>query len=236
MSMIFAGRSSELERIDLETMDGATTARVMAALERTNRWLGGAQATLNRLEHFSHRWEKGARIRFVDWGTGGADMPRAIVRWCRRRGFRAEIVAVDNNAAIVAYARQACAAYPEITVTLADLNAFSPAPASFDYALSSLTLHHLSNPEIIDLLKRSDRVARRGLIMNDLIRSARAWAWIWTLSRLLHAPEMFQDDAPLSVKRAFTKSELFDLAQQAGLPYLSVKTHFGYRYTLAGEK
>ena len=122
----------------------------MQSLEKTNVWLGGVHATLACLKRFSRRWPEGARIRFIDWGTGGADVPRAIVRWCRRRGYHAEIVAVDNNAATLDYARQACANYPEITVQHADLNDVSLADHSFDYALSSLTLHHLSNQEIVD--------------------------------------------------------------------------------------
>ena len=76
----------------------------------------------------------------------------------------------------------------------------------------------------------------RGLIMNDLKRSARAWAWIWALSRLGGADPVVQYDGPLSVKRAFTPIELRNLARQAGVTYASVHTHFGYRLTLAGEK
>ena len=72
--------------------------------------------------------------------------------------------------------------------------------------------------------------------MNDLKRSARAWAWIWALSRLGRAHPIVQYDGPLSVKRAFTPAELRNLALLAGVRYISVHTHFGYRLTLAGEK
>ena len=71
--------------------------------------------------------------------------------------------------------------------------------------------------------------------MNDLIRSPRAWVWIWTLSRLTGAHPMVQHDGPLSVRRAFRPYELEALAWQAGIPYLKVTKHFGYRQTLAGE-
>jgi len=72
--------------------------------------------------------------------------------------------------------------------------------------------------------------------MNDLKRSARAWAWIWAMSRLGGAHPIVQNDGPLSVKRAFTPEELQALAQCAELRYVKVATHFGYRLTLAGEK
>ena len=245
MSLVFAERSLQPERIDLDVFDEVTTARILRALETINLWLGGIRATLGHLERFSRRWEPGAIIRMIDWGTGGADVPRAIVRWARRRGFRVDITAVDNNPVVIACARRACAGYPEIQVVEGDClpSPLLPLPegegwgeAPFDYALSSLTLHHLSDAQILDLLKRSDRVARRGLIMNDLKRSARAWAWIWALSRVFGADPIVCADGPLSVRRAFTRADLDGLARQAGLPYLKVSAHFGYRLTLAGEK
>ena len=72
--------------------------------------------------------------------------------------------------------------------------------------------------------------------MNDLKRSARAWAWIWLLTHLGRAHPIVQADGPLSVKRAFTTKDLRALADKAGITYAKVYTHFGYRLTLAGEK
>jgi len=265
VSWIFLERSHLPERMDLEALDAPTAARILRALERVNAWLGGVSATLSPLKRFSKNWPAGSKIRFLDWGTGGADIPRALVRWCRSRGFKAEVVGVDNNPAIVAYAREACKEYPEIQIAEGDLErepssglrppspiggrqglGTCPLPlgegtrradeGSFDYVLSSLTLHHLSDAQIVSLLKESNRLAKRGIIMNDLKRSARAWAWIWGLSRLTAADPVVQHDGPLSVKRAFTPQELTHLATQAGVTYLTVKTHFGYRLTLAGEK
>lgn len=248
MSLIFLERSYQPERMDLETLDAAAARRILIALERVNAWLGGVRATLFHLERFSKNWLKGSTIRFLDWGTGGADMPRAIIRWCRSREFKAEVIGVDNNPAVVAYAREACREYPEIQIVEGNLaspltphavgkGGRRPGEATpFDYTLSSLTLHHLSDQQIVSLLQQSNRLAKRGIIMNDLKRSARAWAWIWALSRCAGADPIVQNDGPLSVKRAFTSRELKTLADQAGLSYLTVQTHFGYRLTLSGEK
>jgi hypothetical protein len=252
MSLLLKSRSLDLERMDMETLGRDTAANTLGALETINLWLGGVRATLWHLKRFSKRWMPGERIRIIDWGTGGADMPRAIVRWGRQNGFRIEIVGIDRNPEILDYARQASRDFPEIKIMQDDIVASPglPAPSPdgrgtsaaqgeaelFDYAVSSLCLHHLSDTEIIDLLKKSDRVTTRGFIMNDLKRSARAWAWIWALSRLGRAHPIVQNDGPLSVKRAFTTKELETLAKAAGITYANVYTHFGYRLTLAGEK
>ena len=46
----------------------------------------GVRATLSHFKRWSRRWKPGERIRVIDWGTGGADIPRALVRWARANG------------------------------------------------------------------------------------------------------------------------------------------------------
>lgn len=236
MSLVLSRRSVQPERMDTETLGLEEMGTILESLETINERLGGSRATLWHLKRFSKAWKPGETIRIVDWGTGGADLPRAIVRWARRSGFKVKILGIDNNPVVLAYAQKACLEYPEITLESLDVNKETAPDQPFDYAISSLALHHLSDGAIVNLLIQSDRWARRGIIMNDLKRSARAWAWIWTLSRLFQAPAIVQHDGPLSVRRAFTQQELESYARAAGLSYLRVRTHFGYRFTLAGEK
>ena len=174
MSIIFRSRRLELERMDVEPLTKDAAVDILKTLETINAWLGGTRATLWHLKRFSRRWSRGQKIRVIDWGTGGADIPRAIVRWARAEGFLMEIVGVDSNAAVLDYARNACASYPEISLYHDNLTQMNQFQEPFDYAISSLCLHHLSNLEIVDLLKKSDHFSVRGVIMNDLRRSARA--------------------------------------------------------------
>ena len=236
MSVIFKTRSPLLERMDVETWDAAAIAPVLRNLETINHWLGGVRATLWHFRRFAKRWKPGAVVRVLDWGTGGADVPRALAAWGRRRGFDLRVTGLDQDAAIVEYARAACAAYPGIRIVQTKAENFQASAGSFDYAMSSLTLHHLADGAIADLLRASDRLARRGIVMNDLRRSARAWVWIWLLSRAARCHPMVRHDGPLSVRRAFTAAELAALAQKAGASYLRVHAHFGHRLVLAGEK
>ncbi len=221
--------------MDVETLDPAGASQVLGALETINQRLGGVHATLSHFNRWSRHWTRGETIHIVDWGTGGGDIPRALARWGRGKGYNLRITGVDQNEAVLTYAQEQSRQYPEITLIQADAASFEPGQ-SVDYAISSLTLHHLTDEAIVALLRKSDQMARRGIVMNDLIRSARAWLWIWTLSRLTMAHSMVRHDGPLSVRRAFTKGELKALAARAGLSYLDVFTHFGYRQTLAGEK
>jgi len=103
---------------------------------------------------------------------------------------------------------------------------------SFDYVTTSLFLHHLSDAELVQALREFDRVARRGLVMNDLLRRTRLY--LWTKVFTLFANEYVRHDGPLSVRKAFTLDELRRLA--APLPYLKTRVCFGHRVILYGEK
>jgi len=219
MSLIFKTRCLAPERMDTEFIPPDELAQIFRTLETINIWLGGWRATLRHLQGFSRHWVPGQAIRLIDWGDGGADIPRAIVRWARGRGFPVEIVGVDNNPAVLAYAKAACRDYPEIRLMEGDLTKLPRFHEPFDYAISSLCLHHLTDEAIVDLLNKSDRFTQRGIIMNDLKRSARAWAWIWAFSRLGRAHPVVQHDGPVSVKRGFTPLELKNYARQANISY-----------------
>ncbi len=83
-------------------------------------------------------------------------------------------------------------------------------------------------------LREFDRVARRGIIVNDLLRRRRALVWIRLFT--LFANRYVKYDGPLSVRRGFTLPEIEALARRAGLDWLRVRVHFGHRFTLAGTK
>ena len=61
------------------------------------------------------------------------------------------------------------------------------------------------------------RVARRGIVVNDLLRGRGAWLGAWLLSHLATRNRYTRNDAPLSVRRAYTASELMSLVAAAGL-------------------
>ena len=105
---------------------------------------------------------------------------------------------------------------------------------TFDYVTCALFFHHLTDEGVLWTLRSFDRLAVRGVIVNDLVRSWRHYFWSWLFTRPFNA--ILRHDGPLSVRRAFRPAELSALARRAGLAWLSVRTHFGHRMTLAGER
>jgi hypothetical protein len=96
-------------------------------------------------------------------------------------------------------------------------------------------LHHLSEIEVLTVLRIMDRVAQRGIVWNDLVRSRVAMAGIWALT--LGQSDMIKHDARVSVRAGFTKKEVKDYARRTSLGYCRYRSSFfTQRFTLAGEK
>ena len=196
-----------------------------------NRWLGGRRALLSRFKEFARNWNRDEPITVLDVGTGTADLPGALQRWASKRNYDLSIVAVDIDPKVLRFAREE---EPEILFCRADVHRLCFGEGSFDYVVSSMFFHHLSDLEVIRALRSFDRIARRGIVINDLLRRRRAWLWIKFLT--LPCNHILRTDGPLSVRKGFRVREIERVAREAGVGYLTARVHFGHRFTLAGQK
>ena len=90
------------------------------------------------------------------------------------------------------------------------------------------------NMQDFSLLREMGRVARLGVVVNDLRRSRRGWIGAWLMGHLLTANRYTRHDAPLSVRRAYEAPEVADMLRAAGLmPVRTVRGAFGQRYAIA---
>jgi ubiquinone/menaquinone biosynthesis C-methylase UbiE len=235
MSGFLSQRRREAEWMDAPDADPAILGVSLRFIRRINTALRYTRSTLSHLRRFSRSWKPGETIRIIDFATGSADVPLAVVRWAHRRGFDVRVVGVDLHEATCQMARDATRHEPRVTIVRADALAELPFDAgSFDYALSGLFLHHLSETDAVQVLRAMDRVARRGIVVGDLLRNRRAYAWVVLFT--LWANPMVRHDARVSVAQAYSEPEAAALAERAGLRYLRYFRHFGHRFALAGEK
>jgi SAM-dependent methyltransferase len=228
-----AQRRREPEWMDEPDVDPALLRRSLGFIRRINTLLGYTRATLHHLDRFSRGWKPGERIRIIDLATGSADIPRAILRWADRRGFDVRIVGVDRHP-VTAAAAGVQAADPRLRIVQADVFDLPFDPGSFDYALTAMFLHHLDDDAIVEVLRRMDALATRGILVADLLRHYRAYAWITLFTAL--ANPMVRHDAKVSVAQALTKGEVLRLRDRAGIKYVRYYGHFGHRFVLAGQK
>jgi hypothetical protein len=210
-------RSTELELLDVESPPPETMARVAGYLAFVNRWLGGTRAVAYHLRRLEEP------VTVLDVGAGAADLPLDLAR----RFPNLRPVAFDLSGTMLSLAR----GLPRVR---GDVRRLPFRDRSVDFVLSSHFFHHLSDDQIVAALVEFDRIARRGIIVNDLLRRRRALFWIRLFT--LFANRYVKVDGPLSVRRGFTVAEMEGLARRAGLGWLRVRVHFGHRFTLAGER
>lgn len=227
--------------MDDPAVNPAELDKALRYIRGVNKRLGGVDALIGRLETWSDRWPTDRPITLLDIATGSADLPIEAVTWARRKGFDLRVTGVDVHATTLELAQDHVEAHPDLkdAITLVradamDLDERFP-PESFDYVHAGLFLHHLKEIQVMTVLRIMDRLASRGIIWNDLVRSAAARAVIHVLT--IGRDEMIKHDARVSVEAGFTKREVLDIARRVDLGYCtydwSLLTH---RFTLAGER
>jgi SAM-dependent methyltransferase len=209
-------RSTERELLDVETPRGEELLRLAGYLAFVNRWLGATNAVARHLADLD------GPPTVVDVGAGAGDIPRALAR--RIPGLKA--VALDSSWGLLELAR-------DLPRVRGDARRLPFRTGSVDAVICTHLFHHLADEDAVRALREFARVARRRVVVNDLLRRRRAVVWIRLLT--LWANRFARLDGPQSVRRGFTLREAESLARRAGLSWLRAREHFGHRFTLAGE-
>jgi len=202
-----------------------------------NRRLGGSAALIRRLRAWSNRWPRDRPVTLLDVGTGSADIPLAAVRWARSAGFDLRVTAVDLHETTLDLARDYVGDEPAVTLLQGDALRLTDRfePGSFDYAHAGMFLHHLSEIEVLTALRMMDRVARAGIVWNDLVRAPIAALSVRLLT--LGQPAIVRHDALVSVRAGFTPAEVREIARRLDLVHCRVRASlWTQRFTLAGER
>ena len=196
-------RSAEPELLDAPAHDLAALADNLADLRALDRYLGGTALTWRALWPMLRALPPTAPTTLLDVATGGADGPRILAARARRHGYDLRLFASDRLADVLRLARQSGAHFPLIQH---DALAIPLHDAAVDFVTCSLALHHFDPPAAVALLRELCRIARRGVIVNDLRRGRLAY---WGAQVLARGPwhAMARHDGPLSVLRAYTLDE-----------------------------
>lgn len=210
---------SVLEMMDRPQPVSPELERDLERLRQLNRWFGSYRL----ISFFVRRWIlPGAQLRIIDLATGSGDIPRLVVDHARTVGADIEIDALDRQPATLEIARRLSTGYPEISYHPADILEWNSAQI-YDMALCSLVLHHFSDENAVKLFRRARQVSKRFVLVSDLRRGLLLEAGVYMLTALVFREPMTRFDARLSARRAFSFSEMRELASRAGWENFSHK-------------
>ena len=228
------------ELLDGPLDDPAALAGNLRDLRRVNRLLGGVRLSrlaIDLLLRVAPTHLDLSPTSIIDVGTGAVDIPVALLADARRRGRRLEVFAVDARPEVLETARAirpALGRVAGLAIGVSDGRSLPHPDRSIDIAHASLLLHHLEPDDAVAVLVEMARVARVGVVVNDLNRGRMHWLGAWLIGRLLTRNRYTRRDAPLSVRRAYTRREMRGLLAQAGLrPVGEFGGFVGHRYAIA---
>ena len=230
-------RSLRRRALEAEILDGplhadAALAGNLRDLARINRWTGGDWLVHQGIKHLLTPLPTNG-VTVLDVGGGRGDGVAGVVRWAARRGLDSRGILLDASAPVLQLAGGK--AHANVRLLRGDGGRLPLRDRSVDIASCSLLLHHFSAAQAPVLLREMARVTRRGVIVDDLLRSHIGYLGALVLGCVCTRNRLTRHDGPLSARRAFTLGELAALLASAGLRPIWQATIPGYRTVVAAR-
>jgi ubiquinone/menaquinone biosynthesis C-methylase UbiE len=195
-----------LDAAELDPRELLINLREMAMLNRLPGGVGDSVRAVSRL--LNGRPDP----TVLDIGAGSGDFARRLLR--RRQ---AQVLVWDSRDEVLAIARRNLANTSHVKFLKADVRALPLSDDAVDVAHASLVLHHLDPSDVVVAFREMRRVARDGVVINDLRRGRLAFLMTALPVLALSRGRYTRHDGVLSARRAYTLHELDAMAAEAGL-------------------
>jgi hypothetical protein len=212
-------RRVEPELLDDDLGTPAEVATSLQDLRHINQWFGGTHTTIALLRRVAERCGR-SELSLLETGAGHGDVPLAAKQTLAKRGIRLQVTLLDRRWSHLPRNGAFSVASDAMRLPFRD--------SSFDIVSSSLFAHHFDPQSLAMMVKESLRVCRRAVIINDLIRS-RLHLLLVYLGFPLFRSRITWNDAPASVRAAYTVDEMRSLVSGLQASRVDVFRHFLYR-------
>jgi ubiquinone/menaquinone biosynthesis C-methylase UbiE len=229
---MFKERSNVKELIDNFDLKGPELVKNLQELHTINKFLGGYNINIQGIKHLLKERPLKAHnpLTIVDLGSGGGDSLNVMAKWLKSRKIEARLYGVDANPSIINYATKNCSNYRNISFLQENALEVKRIPFKPDIVFFSLFFHHFSEMDIQTILRNILHFKPGLLIINDLHRHFLAYYSIKLLTRLFSGSYLVKNDAPLSVKRGFKRSELEAILVDSGIEKYNIQWGWAFRW------
>jgi len=188
-------------------------------LRHINNWFGGTGTTTSLLRRVAH--ETGQKtLSLLEIGAGRGDVPLGAQRALEKEGVTLKVTLLDRVWSHLPQNAVASVSGDAMHLPFWD--------STFDVVGCSLFAHHFEPETLPMLLKEALRVARRAVLINDLIRSRLHLGLVY-MGLPLFASRITWHDAPASVRRAYTLGEMRAMLANVPAKRLGITRHYLYR-------
>ncbi len=224
------------EMMDDPSLPAKDHHQALRGLRRVNQFSRTASVVSSAIIDFS-KTDKPATLKILDLACGGGDVTVQVATQLQQAGVIAEVHGWDRSETAINFAREQLVGKQlggkplPVHFTVADALA-DGGEKQFDIAFCTLFLHHLSDPEAEQLLRAMWQLSSGMVLVDDLRRTRLGYALAVVGCQLLSRSPIVHVDGPLSVRSAFTESEIVALSKRCELPQPEIKRHWPHRFLL----
>jgi hypothetical protein len=217
-------RQPSLELLDTDAGTPREVAASLRDLQMFNRFFGGVRTT-ERLIRRVVAEIPGRNVSLLEVASGAGYVPAKI----------RERLASERDLKITLMDRSRSHLNGNAPAVAGDARALPFGDGSFDLVSCNLFVHHLGPDEVQQFAREALRVCRVAFVINDLVRHPLHLALTY-VGFLLYRSRLTRNDAPASVRQAYTPGELCDLLQPLGVTQLHISQHYLYRMGIIAWK
>ena len=226
----FSTRTDAIEIMDDFDLKGDELEDALIKIAKINQLLGGNRLTLQGLRLLLNKADKKQIITIVDVGCGNGDMLRYIADFGLKNNYKFELIGIDANAFTIKCAEKLSKNYSNISYKCLDIFSEVFNELKYDIVLSTLTLHHFNNTEIINLMSQFNQNSKFGIVINDLHRSKIAYRLFRLISFVFKLNKMSKEDGLTSILKGFKKNEIQNFSTDLGFKKYILQWKWAFRY------
>jgi ubiquinone/menaquinone biosynthesis C-methylase UbiE len=206
----------------LDTDSGTTeeVAESLRDLQSFNQRLGGVSTTRDLIQTVARKTGE-TDFSLLEIAAGTGFVPTQVSRDLSSKGLELDITLLDRAPSHLPGNGKAKKIAAD-ALSLPFLN------SAFDFVSCSLFLHHLLPEDVVQFARESLRVCRIAVLVNDLVRHPLHLALAYAAVPIYRS-RITRNDAPASVKQAYTIEEMTDFFATAGAARVESQRHFLFR-------
>lgn len=230
MSINTKYRTQEAEIMDDFSLQGRELRTALDQIARINQLLGGNKVTLSGIKKILKKVNTSEPIVITDVGCGNGDMLRMLADYGLKNHLKFKLIGIDANLFTVNYARTLSNEYQNIEYLCLDIFSDEFNQLEYDIVLCTLTLHHFTNEQILNIITTFNNNAKSGIVVNDLHRSKLAYNLFKLICKVFNLSKMSREDGLVSILRGFKNQELEQFSKKINLKNYTINWKWAFRY------